>query len=149
MIRWMALFCVLVALAGCGTSYVKPAAADKVGYVSFDATGNPDMGFAASLWLDTANIPGHDNFQRAAIIAAGNPFLHTDNPAEIPVPAGKEIKLKTIFTPAGVLGQYGCDNVKSLVADEGRRYKIVIDWKPQMTCNTSMTSAESAVAAPQ
>ena len=140
-IRCFAIVAVAALLHGCGSSYVKPADTGSVAYLSFDAKGDPAMGFAAYLELRPS---GAASYQRAARIVEGNPILHTDNPDNIPVAANQDLMVKAMYIPAGVLGQYGCDNEKPLRPEVGKHYKVIVEWKRQVNCTTTIEEVASA-----
>lgn len=126
------LICLLsVALGGCLSPYVAPSGNVSTATISFEAKGEPTLGFGATFVMRESSIDHSCNrksLTKMAQIFKGNPFAQTDNPADITIAAEVRIGLRAFFIPANLLGQIGCTYDIDFTPEKNKRYKVIIEW---------------------
>lgn len=131
-------------LTGCLPAYVAPPQGASSVTISFAATGEPTLGFGATLVnieqpsLETCSF----KISKIAQIYEGNPFAKTDNPPEIPIPAKSLVGLRAFYIPANTLGQYGCTRDVYFIPEQNSKYKITAEWT-HSSCNVKLESLDN------
>jgi len=118
--------------------------------MSFEARGEPTLGFAAYL-VKRESPTDHScmtKSQAMARIVEGNPILRTDNPEHIPIVSDADVGFRVVFIPANLLGQIACSYDINIHPVRDRTYKVVVEWAQSGSCHVNLENEVSGQWSP-
>ena len=133
-------------LIGCSiTPYTPPKTGQPTAHLTYRVSGNPTLGYTASLWsiTDKNNKGCFAARTLMANINNGNPLdMKTNNPSSIPVLAGKEIAITSIFAPANLMSQIGCRQNIQFIPKANEKYILDVQWNKSCVINIYKSKKE-------